>query len=302
MCLGGIAQSFTHTVANVNKSGQASFVTREDGLVQAINLLKEAEQSVVNTPPSNEFNTKVTGVEFNLLNSIRAYLARYSLMKGDYVAAIAAAKSVNLSVASSFIFNVLSPNPVFNAVQISKDYSPRDGFGLPSSLTEVGDGRIGFYLISSSVTFPTGGGDPLDGLRGFATANNSPIPVYLPDEMRLIVAEGIVRSGGALSEAVTEINAVRTQSSGDPFLVHAGLPAYSGSVDAPSLLTEIYKQRCSELYLSGLRLEDSRRFGRSSPPTDVNPIPLTFERSRNFYPFPQQERQNNLNTPADPTI
>jgi hypothetical protein len=224
-------------------------------------------------------------------------------MKGDYVAAIAAAKSVNLSVASSFIFNVLSPNPVFNAIQISKDYSPRDSFGLPSSLTEVGDGRIGFYLISSSSTFPTGpGGDPIDGLRGFASANTSPIPVYLPDEMRLIVAESIVRSGGALSEAVTEINAVRTQSSGDPFLVHAGLPAYSGNVDAPSLLTEIYKQRCSELFLSGLKLEDSRRFGRVAPPSNVNPVPLNFERSRDFYPFPQQERQNNLSTPADSAI
>ena len=120
--------------------------------------------------------------------------------------------------------------------------------------------------------------------------------------MRLIVAESIVRSGGALADAVIEINAVRTQTTGDPFLVHAGLPAYSGTVDAPSLLTEIYKQRCSELFLSGLRLEDNRRFGRPDPSTTINPIPLTSERSRNFYPFPQQERQNNPNTPADPAI
>ncbi len=302
MCIGGIAQSFTHTAIKLDKGGQASFVTREAGLDEAIKLLKEAEQSLVATTPSSEFNTKVTGVEFNLLNSVRAYLARYSLMKGDYVGAIAAAKSVNLSIASSFIFNVLSPNPIFNAIQVSKDYAPRDAFGLPASLIEAGDGRVGFYLISTPTTFPTTGGDPIDGLKGFATTNSSPIPVYLPDEMRLIIAEGIVRSGGTLSEAVTEINAVRTQSTGDPFLVHAGLPAYSGTIDTPSLLTEIFKQRCSELYLSGLRLEDSRRFGRTAPPTNVNPIPLTFERSRDFYPFPQQERQINLNTPADPAI
>jgi hypothetical protein len=303
MCLGGLAQSFTHAVLSTNKSGQATFVTRDEALTEAIRLLKEAGQSLVANAPSTEFNTKVTGTEFNLLNSVRAYSARYSLMKGDYAGAITAAKSVNLTVASSFIYTVLAPNPVFNSIQIAKDYAPRDAFGLPASLVEPGDGRVGFYLISTPSNFPnTLSGDPIDGLKGFATTDRSPIPVYLPDEMRLIVAEAIVRSGGVLADAVAEINAVRTQTTGDPFLVHAGLPAYSGSVDAPSLLTEIYKQRCSELFLSGLKLEDSRRFGRVAPPSNVNPVPLNFERSRDFYPFPQQERQNNLSTPADPAI
>jgi starch-binding outer membrane protein, SusD/RagB family len=299
MCLGGLAQSFTHAVLTTDKRGQAVFVTRGEALAEAIRLLKQAELSLVSIAPSAEFNTKVTGTEFNLLNSVRAYLARYSLMNGDYAGAISAARSVDRTIASSFIFTVLAPNPVFNAVQVSRDYAPRDAFGLPASLIEAGDGRVAFYLINTSTNIS---GDPTDGLRGFATTNSSPIPVYLPDEMRLIVAEAIVRSGGILSEAVTEINAVRTQTTGDPFGVHAGLPAYSGTVDTPSLLTEIYKQRCTELFLSGLRLEDSRRFGRTAPPPNVNPVPLTFERSRDFYPFPQQERQNNLNTPADPTI
>jgi hypothetical protein len=46
----------------------------------------------------------------------------------------------------------------------------------------------------------------------------------------------------------------------------------------------------------GLALEDSRRFGRPGPGTP------NAERSRNFYPYPQQERDGNPNTPADPTI
>ena len=58
----------------------------------------------------------------------------------------------------------------------------------------------------------------------------------------------------------------------------------------------MYKQRSAELYLSGQRLEDSRRFGRPAPPANLA------ERSRNFYPYPQQERVNNPNTPADPAI
>jgi hypothetical protein len=44
--------------------------------------------------------------------------------------------------------------------------------------------------------------------------------------------------------------------------------------------------------MSGLKLEDMRRFNR----------PLT-ERKRNFFPYPFQERDNNgANTPPDPSF
>ena len=56
------------------------------------------------------------------------------------------------------------------------------------------------------------------------------------------------------------------------------------------------RQRCIELYMSGMKLEDSRRFGRPGP-NDAGA-----ERSRNFYPYPTVERDNNSNTPADPPI
>jgi starch-binding outer membrane protein, SusD/RagB family len=43
-----------------------------------------------------------------------------------------------------------------------------------------------------------------------------------------------------------------------------------------------------------MKLEDNRRFGRPGP-KDAKP-----ERTRNFYPYPLTERDNNRNTPADP--
>jgi hypothetical protein len=49
-----------------------------------------------------------------------------------------------------------------------------------------------------------------------------------------------------------------------------------------------------ELYMSGMKLEDSRRFGRPGPGQ------AGAERTRNFYPYPQQERDGNPNTPTDP--
>jgi len=181
---------------------------------------------------------------------------------------------------------------------IAKNFAPRENFGLPASLVEAGDGRLSFYLSTPNIVV---GGETLKTIKGFFDAGDKPIPVYLPDEIRLIKAEAIIRSGGTLTSALTEINAVRTQTSGDPFGVHAALPAYSGTVSMADLLIEVYKQRSAELFLSGQRFEDSRRFGRTAPPL-VNPVPLNFERTRNYYPYPDQERLTNPNTPPDPAI
>ena len=120
--------------------------------------------------------------------------------------------------------------------------------------------------------------------------------------MRLLKAEAILRIGGSLPDALLQINLVRTQVAGDPFNVYPNLPAYSGAVTRDALLLEVYRQRSAELFLQGLRLEDSRRFGRPAPPTNQNPVPVSFERNRNFYPYPDQERLTNPNTPADPQI
>lgn len=300
MALGGLATAFEQVPLQTDKNGQATFTTRQLALEEAINLLNQASAMLGSTAPSTEFNTRVLGSNFNLLDCINAYKARYNMMAGKYPEALAAANLVPLSSASQFVYDgAQSVNPVFNQLRIANNYAPRDNFGLPSGLFNPSDGRLAFYL-QGAVTIV--GGEPLRTIRGFAQANNSPIPVYLPDEMRLIKAEAIVRSSGVLANAVIEINAVRQQSSGDPFGVHANLPPYTGLVTAPELLLEIYRQRCAEMFLSGLRLEDSRRFARPVPPTNVNPVPATFERTRNFYPYPDQERLTNPNTPPDPTI
>lgn len=299
MCLGGIAQSFTHGVLQTNKAGNSPFVTRDQLLTDAISLLEDAEEDLAATAPSTDFATLVTGTDFNLVNTVHAYLARYYLMAGNYSEAIATAQLVSTTIASKFTFTNLAPNPLYQQVQVSKNYAPRDKFGLPASLVEAGDQRLAFYFTDAATSYQD---DPTDVLKGFGTAIDQAIPAYIPDEMQLIIAEAIVRSNGNLADAVESIDAVRTQTSGDPFNIHAGLPSYSGAVTTTALLEEIYKQRCAELYLSGLRLEDCRRFERPAPPENVTPVPITAERSRDFYPFPLQERQNNPNIPEDPSI
>ncbi|HWB91589.1 MAG TPA: hypothetical protein VG605_07045, partial [Puia sp.] len=231
--------------------------------------------------------------DFDLVNTVYAMEARINLMAGNYQKALDNAGKVNLSKTSKFDYSSLAPNPLYTAYSITKSYFPRIHFGLPDSLYYAGDKRLNFYFTTPNQVI---NGDTVCTMAGFATSQTGSIPVYTPDEVRLIQAEAILRLNGDLNQALALINAVRTQTTGDPFGVNAGLPAYSGVVDYPSLLEEVYKQRCAELYLSGLKWEDTRRFLRPAPPT------YNSERNRIFYPYPQQERVNNPNTPADPAI
>lgn len=299
MSIGGLATAFEQFPIQTDKSGKAVFVTRVAGLTAAVKLLDDAVASLAATPPPADFNTRVLGTDIILLDCINTYRARYNMMLGKYPEALAAANAVNLTTKSQFNYSAQSPNPIQQQLLVAANFKPRANFGLPAGFVDAADGRLAFYLTTPDVVV---GGENLKTIKGFFDAIDKPIPVYLPDEVRLLKAEAIIRSGGSLPDAKTQIDAVRTQAAGDPFGVNANLPAYSGAMTTDALLLEVYKQRAAELFLQGLRWEDNRRFGRPAPPTNVNPVPATFERNRNFYPYPDQERLTNPNTPADPAI
>ena len=299
MSIGGLATGFEQFPIQTNAGGTATFVPRAEGLQEAIRLLDEAAAAIAANAPSTEFNNRVLAGDFSLLNVINAYRARFNMMAGNYTAALTAANAVDLSVASVFRYTEQNPNPIYNQVQVAANFKARENFGLPAAMVEAGDARLNFFLADPTVVV---NGENLKTLKGFFDVITKSIPVYVPDELRLIKAEAILRGNGSLTDALAEINAVRTQSAGDPVGINANLPAYGGPVTKDDLLLEVYRQRGAELFLQGLRLEDSRRFGRPAPPTNVNPVPVEFERTRNFYPYPDQERLSNPNTPQDPVI
>jgi hypothetical protein len=116
--------------------------------------------------------------------------------------------------------------------------------------------------------------------------------------MALIRAEAKLNRDEPLSEVVSEIDAVRTKTAADdPLGIGAGLPTYSGAVSESALREEILRQRRAELYLQGLALADARRLGGEVSDREN---PGAFERNRNFYPYPDEERRNNPNTPDNP--
>lgn len=293
MSLAELAMAWEQADVYTSTTAPVQFVARDQVFVKAISLLDSAVAEITANTPSTTFNTQVAGPDFDLVNTVYAIEARINLMAGNNQKALDNANMVNLSKTSKFDYSSLAPNPLYTAYTITKSYFPRIHFGLPDSLYYAGDKRLSFYLTTPNQII---NGDTICAMAGFATSQTGSIPVYTPDEVRLIQAEAILRLNGDLNQALTLINAVRTQTTGDPFGVNAGLPAYSGVVDYPSLLDEVYKQRCAELYLSGLKWEDTRRFDRPAPPANNS------ERNRIFYPYPQQERVNNPNTPADPTI
>ena len=264
----------------IKTMANSPFNTRAEVLAETISTLKATETSLTN---ATGFTGLIAGIKYK--NTVYALLARYYMMEGDLNNALVYANLVDLAAKSTFTFDAVSNNPIaFNSILTNNVYQPLDRtLGLPSALAPTSsDARVNFYIVNGS--------NPTTA-AGFFNSNSAEIPVYLPGEITLIKAEVYTRrSPVMLNEAKIELDKVLTKvSTSDAFGIGANLPPYSGAIDQASLLTEIYRNRCIELFMSGLKLEDSRRFNR----------PAT-ERNRNWYPYPDSERFNNSNTPADP--
>jgi hypothetical protein len=279
----------------------ATFSTRTVGFTKAIAVIDNALAAIAANPISSVFDddlpvglkrtvtTEAPGI--NIVNILYALKARYSLFVGDYNGALAAVGNVNLTKALAFNYEAANPNPVFQSYTSTNNViQPLDStLGLPSTIPPaLNDARVAQYTsINATIA-------PRFRFNGFWNTSTRTIPIYTPDEMRLIRAECLLRQ--AAPDPVTAqsiIDGILKQApAADVFGIAANIAAgYTGASDVNSLLTEVYRNRCIELYFSGLKLEDMRRFNR----------PIT-ERKRNFFPYPIAERNNNTNTPPDPAF
>ncbi len=285
MSLGTLAQFFEKLP--INTGVNATYNTRAEALAKAVQLL-DAAFALLGTTTIPAGFTAAVGSEIDLRNTLLALSARYNNMLGNNDAAIAKAAAVDLSKKSVFFYNNTNPNPVFRSGLISNNvYGIKPNFGLTGNLTpNPADKRIPFYLTTNA----TNGG------AGFFKDDFAQIPIYLPGEMLLIQAEAYARKNDLVNAKLFLDRVLTKTPAQDVFGVGADLPPYTGPLTQAALLEEIYKNRCIELYMSGMKLEDSRRFNRPGPGSP------NAERTRNFYPYPQQERDGNPNTPPDPAI
>ncbi len=281
----------------------ASFSNREEVLLKIVQVLESVDADLATTNPSAKFLSKIpAGIDIK--NTVKALLARYynmhSMATGTYLAAsgtkaVTYAQAASQSIKSEFRFSTLTTNSFGELALGGNVFAAVDSsLGLKNGLAPVpasSDPRVGFYLRRV-------GGNLL--MNGFGATNISSIPVYLPGEMNLIIAENNARSG-SFPASKTALDLVRTKTT-DAYGIGANQPPYTGALTTVDLLNDIYKQRRLELFLSGMELEDSRRFARIAPIAPPAPINANAERNRTFYPYPLTERTNNTNTPADPAL
>ncbi len=307
LSIGTMAQYYEQVPLTIELS--AGFSSRADALKKVVEVLEAAAAELQSGTVSAKFTSKVpAGID--LKNTVKALLARYYNMLAKLPGAayddaagskaLAAANAVTLSAKSVFTFSEASNtiNPVAEQILTVNVYGVADSaLGLRNGLQpDPADGRLAFYLTRSTVYNPS---TNVLTAKGFVSAKAAPFPVYVPGEMTLIKAEIYARKND-LASAKTELDNILTKTAADDaFGIGANLAPYSGAMDQASILAEIYRQRRIELFMQGFEMEDSRRFERTPPSTPAQP---TDERNRTFYPYPNQERDNNTNTPANPPI
>ena len=280
LALGDLAMFWEKVPAS--NGSQVSFVDRAEGFTKAITAIDIALAAITTTPISAAFLTNATA-GIDITNTLHALKARYALFLGNYSLALSEANLVTLTVTSTFNFSTVNLNPIFETSTSTNNVYAINGdtMGLPTALKpDVADQRIPFYVTSSYASK----------ILGFSAASTTPWPIYLPGEIMLIKAEAYARQTVPdLVNALIELNKVVTKEpAADPFGLGAALPPVA-PLNQAEILDLIYKNRCIELFMSGLKLEDMRRFAR----------PAT-ERKRNLLPYPFLERDNNSNTPPDP--
>ncbi len=287
LALGNMAQFWQNVPSSVGTN--VTFVSRVDGFNKAISAIDNALATIQANPMSAAFLSNIpAGID--IPNTLYALKARYSLFAGSYPAAAAAAGMVDLTKKSSFNFDAITLNAIFEvATSTNNVFQPTNAnLGLPTALApDANDKRIPFYTATSVIA-------PTVRINGFGATSTTAFPIYLPGEMTLIKAEAFARITPVpdLVNALIELNKVVTKTpASDAFGVGANLPPVVGIFTQAQILDLIYKHRSIELYMSGLRLEDMRRLNQP-----------TADRKRSFFPYPFTERDNNTNTPADPAF
>ncbi len=263
-----------------------TFVDRTQGFTMAISVIDNALTAISSNAISAAFLTNIpAGID--IVNTLHALKARFSLFAGNYSQAMTEANAASLTLKSTFNFTTVNLNPIFETVTSTNNVTAATDtttLGLPAALQpDPNDLRLKFYTTSKYASK----------VLGFGAGTTTPWPAYLPGEMILIKAEAYARqSTPDLTNALAQLNLIVTKTpASDPYGVGANLPALVGPYTQAQLLDQIYKHRSIELYMAGFKLEDMRRFGRPDA-----------EKKRNFLPYPFQERDNNPNTPPDPTF
>lgn len=273
MAFGNLIEAFEQIP--IDNVPSPSFADRPTVLAAINSLLAAAKTDAQSTPLSTEFTNTILAPGFDLLNTIRAMQARYSLAAANYNDALTFANEVPGTAASQITFAATDPNTLADLYHRSRFFGAIAGYRTNA---EVGDNRVNRFTTATPLS--AFGGASLVETNIFLT-DPDPIPLFSQDELTLIRAEAYARTN-RLPEAINEINIVRSR---------AGLLPKT-AVDLPTqaaVLAEIFLQRTYSLFSAGLHWADERRFGL-----------ISMAKVR-YLPYPFAQRATNPNTPPNPT-
>ena len=284
MALGMAVQQYEEIPINPAPGG-ADPQPRDIVLDTILTLLDSARKDLATPGLSlTDFNSRVLGLGINLPNTINAMLARYYLLDGQYQAAIDAANRVPLPSISELQYPTPNRNPIENLAFQLQYVGGLESF---ANEAQAGDARPAYWLNTAAADLPSNPPDTsIKALRKYSMPQES-FPIYLPDEMKLIKAEAYTRLGGAANFllAAALVNEVRTQTTStvDEPVAALGPIAPAGLDTEAELLDAIAYERRYELYMQGMRWEDTRRLGTARTTTPTMP----------WLPIPTQECQTN---------
>ncbi len=263
MAFGNLLNIFERIPLDVGlQNPTPAFASRQEAYAEVLKLLNEARQHIATTAVSAEFNNDVLAPGFNLPNTIDAMIARYALISGDLTGALAASQRVSGSVLSELRFSASDANPLWNMWYNSGNayrMRPEDRFRTEA---QAGDKRVAYWVKESTAFAQSNPASPLDDFTRYSVREAS-LPIYLPDEMRLIKAEVYARQNN-LAQALIALNEVRTPCTSSLDEPVACLPPLT-ILDVPTqaaMLDAILRERRYELYLQGVHWSDLRRFGK----------------------------------------
>jgi hypothetical protein len=272
MAFGNLIEAFE--LIPIENVPQPAFADRATVLAEILSLLESARDDIAANAPSDDFNDEIRGPGLDLLNTIRAMQARYSLAAGNYQDAVTFAAEVPGTATSVVTFTTIDRNPLRDV------YHGNILFGAIASYrtnAETGDTRVAANTMATPLSNAVGGASLFE-TNVYLTPDAS-IPLFTQDELSLIRAEAYARSTPPdLANARNELNDVRAR---------AGLPDRTAGElpDQQSVLDEIFRQRTYSLFSRGLHWADQRRFGRFT------------EMKQRFLPYPFAECATNPNAP-----
>jgi len=259
----------------ISIDGGATFVDRPAALAEILRLLASAKTDVTGTTLTTDFTGSILSPNFDLLNTIRVFQARYSLAAGNYSDALGFANEVPGSASAVITFAGADINPFNNYFHGQKFYGAISTY---RSNAEPGDTRVDKFTRSNTFSNTLGGATTNE--TNIFSNDADPIPAWSQDEVTLIRAEALARLN-RLPEAIDQINIVRNRA-GLPSKTAADLPTQAAVLD------EIFTQRTYSLFATGLHWADERRLGKIT----LAKVP--------WLPYPFALRATNTATPANP--